>query len=156
MIENFYRAHKIMAKTAILHGFLTYFFTFFIDCGHIYVSNKVSWGSSSRPHMRNLVMKPFLLWGPPFLTRDGTKMVQFGPKMAEHSRLFSVSKWSKREQRAQNGQRFCFWIIWEHFGPIWTLDPRPFQTKLFFASKGESRVWRRCFGAENHFLFEMV
>ena len=41
--------------------------------------------------------KPFfLLWGPPFMTEDGPKIVHFGPKVAKHGRLVNVPKWSKR------------------------------------------------------------
>ena len=42
---------------------------------------------------------------PPFMTGDGLEMVHFGPRMAKHSRLVNVPKWSKRDQ---NGQPKCF------------------------------------------------
>ena len=70
--------------------------TFFIDCDHIYIPNGKNWGSTSRPHIGDVVMSLFLLWGPPFMTGDGPKMVHFGPKMAKHGRLVNLSKWSKR------------------------------------------------------------
>ena len=38
----------------------------------------------------------FALWGQPFMTGDGLKMVHFGPKMAKHGRLVNSPKWSKR------------------------------------------------------------
>ena len=41
----------------------------------------------------------FLLGGPPLMTGDGPKMVHFGPKMAKHTRLVNVPKWSKRVQK---------------------------------------------------------
>ena len=44
-------------------------------------------GSTSRPHIGGLVMSLFLLWGPPFMTWDGPKMVHFGPNKAKHGRL---------------------------------------------------------------------
>ena len=50
--------------------------------------------------------EPF--WDPPFMTRDGPKMVYFGPKIAKHGRLVNVSKWSKGSKRDQNGQPQCF------------------------------------------------
>ena len=37
--------------------------------------------------------EPF--WDPPFMTRDGPKMVYFGPKMAKQGRIVNVPKWSK-------------------------------------------------------------
>ena len=73
--------------------------TFFTDCGHIYVPNRMFWGSTGRPHIGDLVMSLFLLWGPLFMTGDGPKMVHFGPKMAKHGRLVNVPKWSKRVQK---------------------------------------------------------
>ena len=67
------------------------FFTFFIiSCGHFYVPNGVFWGSSSRPHIGDLVMNLFT----PFMTGDG-------PKMGKHDRLVNVNvpKWSKCVQK---------------------------------------------------------
>ena len=68
---------------------------FFIDCDHIYVPNGMNWGSTSRLHIGDVMMSLFLLWGRPFMTGDGPKMVHFGPKMAKHGRLADVLKWSK-------------------------------------------------------------
>ena len=49
-----------------------FIFTFFIDYGHIYVSNGRSWGSTSRPHIGDMVMNLFFYfevtvhdWGTP-------------------------------------------------------------------------------------------
>jgi len=86
-------------KTAIFSWNFDLFLTFFIDCGHIYVPNGMFWGSTSRPHIGDVVMSLFLLWGPPFMTGDGPKMVHFGPKMAKYGRLVNVPKWSKRVQK---------------------------------------------------------
>ena len=87
-----------MATKAIFSWTFDPFFTFFIDC-HVYVPKGMFWGSKSRPHIGDLVMSLFLLWGPPFMTGDGPKMVHFGPKMAKHGRLVNVPKWSKRVQK---------------------------------------------------------
>ena len=51
--------------------------TFFIDYGHIYVPNGMFWGSTSRPHIGDLVMSLFLLWGAPFMTGGGPKIVHY-------------------------------------------------------------------------------
>ena len=51
-----------------------------------------NFGSTSWPHIGDLVMSLFLLWGPPFMTGDGPKMVNFGPKMAKPGRLVNVPK----------------------------------------------------------------
>ena len=61
-----------------------------MDCGHIYVPNGKTWGSTSRPHIGDVVMSLFLLWGRPFMTGNGPKMVHFGPKIAKHGRLVNV------------------------------------------------------------------
>ena len=42
--------------------------------------------------------------------------------------------------------------IWDHFGHLWTIS----EKNNYSAPKGQSRVWRRCFGAKNQFLFEFV
>ena len=53
------------------------------------------WGSTSSPHKGDLVKSLFLLWGAPFMTGDGPKMVHFGPKLAKHGRLVNVPKGPK-------------------------------------------------------------
>ena len=70
---------KIMAKTAIFSWNFDLFLTFFLDYDYIYVPKGTFWGSTSRPHIGDLVMGLFLLWDPPFMTEDGPKMVRFGP-----------------------------------------------------------------------------
>ena len=77
----------------MFHGL---FLTLFIYCGHIFVPNEVFGGSTSRPHIGDLVINFFLLWGPPFMTGYGPKMVQFGPKIANYGRPVNVPKWSLR------------------------------------------------------------
>ena len=74
--------------------------------------------SISRPHIGDLVMNLILLWGPPFLTGDGPKMVHFGPKMSKHGRLVNVPKWSKRVQMGPKWSSQVFLTIWDPFGPI--------------------------------------
>ena len=88
-----------MEKTAISSWNFDLFLTFFIDCDHIYVPKRAIWGSTIRPHIGDVVMSLFLLWGPPLMTVDGPKMVHFGPKMAKYGRLVNLSKWSKRVQQ---------------------------------------------------------
>ena len=73
---------KTMATNVIFSWTFDPFFTFFIDC-HVYVPNGIFWGSKSRPHIGDLMMSLFLLWGPPLMTGDGLKMFHFGPKMAK-------------------------------------------------------------------------
>ena len=63
------------------------------------VPKRGTWGSTSSPPIGDVVMSLFLLWGQPFMTGDGPKMVLFGPKMAKHGRPANVPKWSKRVQK---------------------------------------------------------
>ena len=63
------------------------------------------WGSTSSPHKGDLVKSLFLLWGAPFMTGDGPKMVHFGPKLTKYGRLVKVPKWSKMVQKGQDGPK---------------------------------------------------
>ena len=74
------------------------------------------------------------------------------PNMAGLSTFQSGPKGSKR---VQNGQPKCFWpfgTLLGPSGPFWTISDK----NEILAPNGQSRVWRRCFGAKNQFLFEMV
>ncbi len=74
------------------------------------------------------------------------------PNMAGLSTFQSGPKGSKRDQ---NDQPKCFWPFGTVLGPsghFWTISDK----NEFFVPNGQSRVWRRCFRAKNHFLFEMV
>ena len=62
--------------------------------------------------------EPFVLWGPPFMTGDGPKMIPIGPKMAKHGRLVNVPKWPKRVERGPKWSSQVFLIIWDPFGPM--------------------------------------
>ena len=79
------------------------------------------------------MMNVFLLWGPPFMTGDVPKMVQFGPKTAKHDRLVNVPKWFKRVQKRPK----LSLTIWEPLGTIWALLDH-FKQKLNFCSKAPS------------------
>ena len=46
-----------------------------------------NFGSTSWPHIGDLVMSLFLLWGPPFRTGDGPKITHFGLKMVKYGGL---------------------------------------------------------------------
>ena len=104
-------------KTAIFSCNFDLFLAFFIDCDHIYVPKGTNWGSTSRPHIGDLVMSLFFTlgstvhdWGwpknGPFWTKNGqtwqacqhSKVVQKGPKCSKRLRL----------------------AILVPFGPLWT------------------------------------
>ena len=90
---------KIMAKNGNFSWNFDLFLTFFIDCDHIYVPKGDIWGSTSRPHIGDMMMSLFFTlgsivhdWGwsknGPFWTKKGqtwqacqhSKVVQKGPK----------------------------------------------------------------------------
>ena len=54
---------KIMAKNG--HFFMEFrpIFDFFIDCDHIYVPKGAIWGSTSRPHIGDMMMSLFFTLG---------------------------------------------------------------------------------------------
>ena len=92
------------------------------------------------------------------MTRDGPKMVNFGPKLAKHGRLVNVPKWSKRSQIGNPS-------VFDHFLPFWALldSFRLFQTKIAFlllstSAKPEINIKNLLypFGAKKSFLSEMV
>ena len=68
-------------------------------------------------------MSLFLLWGRPFMTRDGPKMVHFGPKLAKHGSLVNVPKWSKWVQKGPKWSTQVLLTIW--LGPFWGLNVLP-------------------------------
>ena len=114
-----------MVKTAILLWNFDICLTFFIDCGYIHVPNGEFWGSTGRPHIEDLAMNIFFLWGP--LSMSGE--------------LGMAEKWSILDQKWQNmpvlstpqsglgGSKMvspcnCFWSFGTHFGQ--------FKTRLIF------------------------
>jgi len=90
-------------------------------------------------------MSLFLLWGPPFTSGDGPKMVHFGPIMAKHSP--SGSSWAQMgpagPKRVPNGQNT--WI--DHFGPLWNVS-RPAMFGHFWIYRGKRK---QIFGVEQVF-----
>ena len=126
-VQNFFLTHSWQdngKKRPFFHGFLTF-------CSHIYVPNGANWGSTSCPHIGDMMMNLFSLWGRLFMTRDGLKMVNFGPKRAG---LSTLQKGPKGSERDQNCQPKCCWPFGTHFGPIWTpLDH--FRQECFFCPK---------------------
>ena len=121
-------------KTAIFSCNFDLFLAVFIDCHHIYVPNGMKWGSTSSPHIGDIMMSFFSLWGRPFMTGDGLKMVHFGPKRAKHGRLVNTPKWSKRVRKGPKWSTTVFLTIRNLFGPILALLDR-FKQELIFCSE---------------------
>ena len=109
-------------------------------------SKRVFFGTTRRPHIGDLVISPILLWGPPFMTGDGPKLSildQKWPNMA------GLSTFQSGPMGTKMANLLVFLTRRDPFGP--------FQTKIiFFAPNGQSRVWRKCFGAKSQFLFKMI
>ena len=64
VLDTYLAIHgKIMAKNG--HFFMEFdlFLTFFMDCGHIYVPKGAIWGSTSRPHIGDMMMSLFFTLG---------------------------------------------------------------------------------------------
>ena len=91
---------KIMAKNGHFSWNFDLFLTFFIDCDHIYVPNGKIWGSTSRPHIGDMMMSLFFTlgstvhdWGwpknGPFWTKKGQTW-----QACQHSKV--VQKGSER------------------------------------------------------------
>ena len=122
-------------KTAISSWNFDLFLTFFMDCGHIYFPKGHIWGSTSRPHIGDMMMSLFFTlgstvhdWGwpknGPFWTKKGqtwqacqhSKLVQRGPKGTKmvnlsvfyHLRPFWVHGAWRQFLLDKNKQRFCF------------------------------------------------
>ena len=55
--------------------------------------------------------------------------------------------WDKVAQCCGYGTYMCIGVIYNEI---------PSEIRWFFAPNGQSRVWRRCFGAKSQILFEMV
>ena len=137
-----------MAKIGhFFYRMLTFFWHFFIDTGHIYVPKWTFLGSTSRPHIGDLVMGFFLLWVPPFMTVDGPKMVHFGPKLAKHGRLINIPKWSKRDQ---NCQPRYFLSFGPHLLKMSIIGQNSMKKWPFFAI---ILPWMASYGSETSFLF---
>ena len=66
-------------------------------------------------------MSLYLLLGPPFMTEDGPKMADFGPKIAKNGRLVNVPKCSKSVQK---GSKLPTQVVFDYSEPFWAhLDP---------------------------------
>ena len=97
----------------------------------------------------------FLLWGWPFMTGDGPKMVHFGPKWPNMTGLSTLQSSPKGLKRDPNGQPKCFWLFRTPLGPsgsFWTISNK----KWYFAPKHLCKTLFCPFGAKKSFLSEMT
>ena len=119
---------------------------FFIDCVHIHVPNVV-WGSTSRPHLGDLVMNRFLYWGPTFMTGEGWQ--KNGPFWTKNGQTWQACQRSKVVQKGPKGSKMVNLSVFDHLGPFWAhLDHfGPFQTKIDFLLRSTSAtpIWGKKF-----------
>ena len=119
-----------MAKLAIFHGIMTYFWHFHRLRPHL-CSIRGVLGFYNQATQRRSAMSLFSYFGVYCswlgMARKGSILDQKWPNMAGLSTLQSGPKGSKRDQ---NGQPKSFWT----FGPIWTLLDN-FKQELIFCSE---------------------
>ena len=121
-------------KTAIFSWNFDLFLTFFIDCGHIYVPNGRFWGSTSRPHIGDLVMSLFFTLGS---TVHDWGWPKNGPLWTKNGQTWQACQRSKVVQKGPKGTKMINQSVFDHLGPFWAhLDTfGPFQTKINFLSQ---------------------
>ena len=120
---------KIMAKTAIFSWNFDLFLTFFMDCGHIYVPKRKTWGSTSSPHIGDVMMSLFFTLGS---TVHDWGWPKNGPFWTKNGQTWQACQRSKVVQRGPKGTKMVNLSLFEHLGPFWAhLDPfGPFQTRI--------------------------
>ena len=87
---------KKMAKNGHFLWNFDLFLTFFIYCDHVYVPNGKTWGSTSRPHIGDMVMSLFFTLGS---TVHDWGWPKNGPFWTKNGRLVNTPKWSKRVRK---------------------------------------------------------
>ena len=144
-------------KTAIFSWNFDLFLTFFIDCGHIYVPKRKTWGSTSSPHIGDVVMSLFFTLGS---TLHDWGWPKNGPFWTKNGQTWQACQRSKVVQKGPKENKMVNLSLFEHLGSLlgpsgtfWTISDK----NDFFAPNGQSRGWQsRCFGAKYQFLFETV
>ena len=127
-----------------------------MDCGHIYVPNGVKWGSTSSPHIGDVMMSLFFTLGS---TVHDWGWPKNGPFWTKNGQTWQACQPSKVVQRGPKGTKMVNLSLFDHLGPrlgpsgpFWTISDK----NDFFAPNGQNRVLQRCFRAKYQFLFEMV
>ena len=104
-------------------------FTFFLDCGHIYVPNGKNWGSTSRPHIGDLVTSLIFTLGS---TVHDWGWPKNGPFWTKNGQTWQACQHSKVVQKGPKGTKMVNLSVFDHLGPFWAhLDPfGPFQIRI--------------------------
>ena len=116
-------------KTAIFSCNFDLFLAFFIDCDHIYVPKGTNWGSTSRPHIGDLVMSLFFTLGSTVHDWGWPKNGPFWPK---NGQTWQACQRSKVAQKGSKGTQIVNLRLFDYLGPFWAyLDLfGPFQTRI--------------------------
>ena len=124
-----------------------------MDCGHIYVPNGANLGSTSRPHIGDVVMSLFFTLGS---TVHDWGWPKNGPFWTKNGQTWQACQRSKVVQRGPKGTKMVNLSLFDHLGPrlgpsgpFWTISDK----NDFFAPNGQSRVWRKCFGEKINFVY---
>ena len=127
-----------------------------MDCGHIYVPKRRTWGSTSSPPIGDVVMSLFFTLGS---TVHDWGWPKNGPFWTKNGQTWQACQRSKVVQRGPKGTKMVNLSLFDHLGPrlgpsgpFWTISDK----NDFFAPNGQNRVLQRCFGAKYQFLFKMV
>ena len=141
-------------KTAIFSCNFDLFLAFFIDCDHIYVPKGTNWGSTSRPHIGDLVMSLFFTLGS---TVHDWGWPKNGPFWTKNGQTWQACQRSKVVQRGPKGTKMVNLSLFEHLGPFWAhLDPfGPFQTRIDILLRSTSaKPYFVHLGQKNHFCLK--
>ena len=111
------------------------FFTFFIDCGHIHVPKGAFWGSTSSPHIGDVMMSLFFTLGS---TVHDWGWPKNGPFWTKNGQTWQACQRSKVVQRGPKGTKMVNLSLFDHLGPrlgpsgpFWTISNK----NDFFAQK---------------------
>ena len=135
-------------KTAIFSCNFDLFLAFFIDCDHIYVPKGTNWGSTSRPHIGDLVMSLFFTLGS---TVHDWGWPKNGPFWTKNGQTWQACQRSKVVQKVTKMVKLS---AFDNFGSFWAhLDPiGPFQTRIeFLLQSTPAKPYFFYFGQRNHF-----
>ena len=118
-----------------------------MDCGHIYVPKRRTWGSTSSPHIGDVMMSLFFTLGS---TVHDWGWPKNGPFWTKNGQTWQACQLVKVVQKGPKGTKMANLSFFDHLGPF-----GPIRTSLrdFFAPNGQSGVWR---GALEQKISEVV
>ena len=122
-----------------------------MDCGHIYVPNGMKWGSTSSPHIGDMMMSLFFTLGS---TVHDWGWPKNGPFWTKKGQTWQACQHSKVVQKGPKGTKMVNLNVFDHKEPFWAhLDPfGPFQTRIDILLRSTSaNPYFVHLGQKNHF-----